>query len=246
METRKRFFSERTLKGLRDYFVQVSLIILSLLVAVGVDRCNTARKNEQKLQAYLEAIHHDLAYESEKTVQNLFDANKDITALENGLTQFAHNNNDSLQAGIMNVGQVLLRGVFRTFSPTTFDVMSKTGDLLLIKDLELRERLASVFAFRTNVIKRDLELHDAMTIEVAESMGAYFDLNCLVERRAVLDCLHDREGLVSSRHNKLLAFQLECQQRAFHLSVMQHLVNKATELMPERKGESATTEATEE
>ncbi|MEL6274703.1 MAG: hypothetical protein AAFU03_06365 [Bacteroidota bacterium] len=111
----KNLLLKITPKSLRDYFLQVSLIILSLFIATSVDRCNLANKNEEKLRAYLTAIELDLRDELETNENNLVDCEQDITGLQRGVGLLRHDQDDSIRLAINEIFTVFTRGVFRAF-----------------------------------------------------------------------------------------------------------------------------------
>jgi len=225
-------------KSLRDYFLQVSLIILSLFIATRVDRCNLANKNEEKLQAYLTAIELDLQDELELNENNLFDCEQDIKGLEHGIKLLRHNQDDSIRLAIQEIFTVFTRGVFRSFSPTTYEIMSNSGDILLIKDLELRGNLAAVFAFRTDYLKTDLLAYDKLAKKTAEKLGHFLDLACLAGQQAdPIACVTKREQLIKDPHNELTLLVREAELRAFHLEkAIMHLKRTLLELQEKQKG----------
>ena len=203
----------------QDYFIQVSLIILSLFVAVGVDRCNTANRQEKVLQEYYEAIAQDLVKELSLNEENLYDCQQDMAGIKKAQQSFRYNQSDSLQNGLRAIAGVAIRGVFRTFSPTTFDVMSSTGDVLLIKDLELRDDLYAIFSFRNNIIQQDLIGFNKQLDQTLEKLGPFIDYACLTQSQTLVECILDREGLVQDPHNELMTLQLKTGRRAYHLEI---------------------------
>jgi len=200
------------------YLLEVLLIILSVLAAIQADRYNQARKDQQKLDEYVQALYQDLQEELETNRMNLIDCQKDLEAIEAAMRQFRYDQNDSLQLGLANLGAVFTRGVFRAFPPTTYDVMLSSGDLALIEDLEFRNLLASVMAFRDNYLKSDLQEFDKQTLELSRYVGQYVDITCLASSEELYPCIFDRQGIVSDVHNELFIYYRVAQLRAFHLS----------------------------
>lgn len=200
------------------YLLEVLLIILSVLAAIQADRYNQARKDQQKLEEYVDALYQDLLDEQAANRMNLADCQKDLAAIEAAMQQFRYDQNDSLQLGLANLGAVFTRGVFRAFPPTTYDVMLSSGDLALIEDLEFRNLLASVMAFRDNYLKSDLQEFDKQTLAFSRYIGQYVDITCMASTEQLYRCIIDREGLVNDAHNELFIFYRVAQLRAFHLS----------------------------
>ncbi|MTB49775.1 hypothetical protein [Lewinella sp. W8] len=216
MSKRKSPFS---IKGWKDYLLQVSLILLSLFIAVGVDRCNQSLKDEDRRVAYLEAIEVDLLEEMQSNKLNLIDCEKDVKDIFTALRLLRE---DSPAARIQfgeTMGNVFVRGVFRSFSPTTWDIIAQSGDALLIEDLELRSLLAANSVFRNDYVRADLLRHDAKTLEVAESLGPYLDLACLrsLVQDGQRDCITDFAGLKEVASVKLAIYLRQAESRAFHL-----------------------------
>ena len=200
------------------YFLEVFLIILSVLAAIQADRYNQARKDQQKLDDYVQALYQDLQEEQASNRMNLFDGRKDLECMEAAMRQLRYNQNDSLQLALRNLGAVFTRGVFRAFPPTTYDVMLSSGDLALIEDLEFRNLLAAAMAFRENYLKKDLEKFDEQTLAYSRYVGQYVDITCLASSEQLYPCIFDREGLVSDVHNELFIYYRVAQLRASHLS----------------------------
>ncbi|WP_116126845.1 hypothetical protein [Lewinella sp. IMCC34183] len=202
-----------------DYLLQVSLIIIGLIIATSVDRCNTARKDRHRLTGYYQAIYKDLEEEQNATANNLGDAIKDVANLDAAIRRFGYADPDSAVAGLTSLNAVLRKGVFRTFSPTTYDVMLNTGDISLIRDIELRSELAGVFAYRTNIVRTDLADYDALVAETIAALAAYIDPACIVEFRAAAPCIRDVAGLADHGLDSLVLLSLAARDRLFHLQL---------------------------
>ncbi|NJO87212.1 MAG: hypothetical protein HC821_04240 [Lewinella sp.] len=205
--------------GLLEYSLQLSLIILSILIATGVDRCNQRRNDHQKVHAYLQAILQDLENDQESNELNLVDGENDIVSLERALSLVQYPHDDSLTLFVDQFFTVFLKGVFRTFPPTTFDLMRSSGDLALLKDLDLRNDLAVYFAFRDNIVRSDLQQYDQYIFKTVEGIGQYFDLACLNARDQPLACLTDRDGLLNHPRNELVLLLRQANLRVFHLQI---------------------------
>lgn len=201
------------------YLLEIMLIIFSILIAIQADRYQQNQRNEAKLQDYITAMHQDLLTEQQLNRNNLIDCLQDIKNIEASLRLSQMDNNDSLDLALQNFGQVINRGVFRAFPPTTYDIMLSTGDIALIKDLELRSRLASPFSFRETYTKRDLLDFDQHTEEVAEVLAQYGSLYCMVSTPKPHSCLHDRTGFINHFHNQLFILLTKARSRAFHLRI---------------------------
>ncbi len=199
--------------------MQVSLIILSLLVAVGVDRCNQGVKNDRKLDTYLTSINEEFEYELETCRNNLYDCQKDIEGLSKGALLLSKLGQTQQSTGIAELAQVLIRGVFRSFSPTSFELMVSAGDAFLIDDLELRSDLASIVAFRNDYVKRDLWRHDELTLSVIAEVAEYIDLECLrtTPPEAFPTCITNPEKMQREIAADLAEIAHHSQTRHFHL-----------------------------
>lgn len=204
-------------KAAVSYVIEVSLIILSILIAVQADRYNQSRKDQAKLNDYLQSTYQDLLDEQFFNKNNYQDCLNDMKDLKECLRLCRYDQNDSLQKAIYHLKVVLSRGVFRAFPPTTFDIMTSNGDISLIEDLSFRKRLAAVFSFREAYVQKDLQDFDIQTKEVAKSMGKYLDLECLTKSDILYPCLIDRKGFVEDVHNELVIYFRQADIRAFHL-----------------------------
>ena len=132
------------------------------------------------------------------------------------LSKGSYAQDDSLYAAYSNFAEVYQRGVFRAFPPTTFDLMVQSGEADLLKDLQLRNSLASVFAFRQDVVRKDLEDFDRSTQVCAEKLGAYFDLSLMFDREKGKFMI-DKEGFLRTPHNEVFLLLRNTNLRAFHL-----------------------------
>lgn len=169
--------------ALRDYLIQVSLIILSVLLALGIDRCRAASQDKALAAEYQTRIRTELDKEEHSNTLNLVDATNDLSDLNYVLTQAptlgpatADSTYDHL---IRRLALVLVRGVFRTFTPTVYERISANGEARLVPDIELRARLDAYAAFRHDYIQADLNRHDALVLETIDRVGDYLDLNCV-------------------------------------------------------------------
>ena len=210
-----------------DYLLQVSLIIVGLVIATSVDRCNSAGKDRQRLSDYYRAIYKDLEAEQLATVNNLGDAIRDVTNLDLAIRRFGYAEADSAAAGLDALNAVVRKGVFRSFSPTTYEVMLNTGDISLIADIELRSQLAGVFAFRNNVVRRDLEEYDALVLRTIQALSAYVNPLCVANFTADTDCIRDAAGLADSGVDDLIVLSLFARNRLFHLQIAEEDLNDA-------------------
>ncbi len=202
--------------GLRKYVTQVSLILLSLAIATSVDRCRERGKNEDKLREYLTAIQGDIANEIKTDKMNLYDCQRDQRCLEQALRLIAEQKMDSTLLIAENIQQVFDRGVFRDFYPTTFELMAQNGDANLLKNLPLRNHLASIFAFRQNVIKKDFENFDQETRDCMAQLGRYIDFMKVYSKDAK-QIFTDEKGFMTTPRTELYLLARSTDVKAFHL-----------------------------
>jgi hypothetical protein len=214
-----RFFRLFDPAGVKKYFTQVSLILLSLLIASRAEKCREADRNDQKLREYLVAIRQDVRDEIEIDQMNLRDCDRDVECLTEVLqkSRFVRQP-DSLREVFLLFCEVYRRGVFRAFPPKTFDMMQQSGDAHLLKDLSLRAELASAFAFRQTVIRPDLQTYDAQTQACAAHLGQYFDFGTLFLDEKKTQFLTDQAGFARDPHMPVLTLLHTAHMRAFHLS----------------------------
>ncbi|MCB0629786.1 MAG: hypothetical protein R2824_02150 [Saprospiraceae bacterium] len=201
------------------YIVEVSLIILSILIAIQADRFNQYRKDRAKLEDYLQSMYRDLIQDQDQNKKNLADSQKDLYSIQECLRLCRYDQNDSLDLALQHLSTVFTRGVFRAFPPTTFDIMLSTGDISLIKDISFRNRLAATFSFRDTYVQHDLQEFDDQIKALSYSLGSYINWACLATSKTPYSCLTDRKGFVEDLHNDLFIFLRITQLRAFHLQV---------------------------
>lgn len=218
-------------QNIGTYLMEILLIIFSILVAIQADRYQQSRKNEAKLQDYLQAVYQDLQDEQKRNRNNLADCRQDINSLQRCLQLGRFNQNDSLDLALEHLKSVVARGVFRTFPPTTFDIMLSTGDIALIKDLEFRNRLAATFSFRDTYIKNDLQTFDQQIRETSRLVGKYVDLPCLAVSEIPHGCLTDKAGFVQDAPNELFMLLRMADIRKFHLQIAVNSFAKTIEEM---------------
>lgn len=231
------------------YLVEIFLIIFSILIAIQADRYQQYKRNQNKLDNYLQAMHQDLLNEQRLNRNNLGDCLQDIKNLEKSLRMSQVNQDDSLTLALQNFGAVISRGVFRAFPPTTYDIMFSSGDIALIRDLDFRSRLAGTFSFRNSYTKKELLDFDALTDEVARNLAKYGNLSCMLSTNEQYVCLNDRAGFVSNFHNELFLLLNNARSRAFHLRIAIRYFEGTIEEMEEKYGlkqEKAEKEASEQ
>jgi len=223
--------------GIGTYIVEVSLVILSILIAFQADRYNQNLKNNKKLNDYIQATYKELLEEQETNKVNLIDCNKDIQNIQNSLRLLKAENKDSTILTLELVAEVFSRGVFRSFPPTTFDIMVSTGDVTLIKDLEFRRALSSLFSFRENYIKGDLQEYDAELKVLLQQLSKYLNLSCIYEPDQLpFECIKKLEGLESEISNHLFIFLDFAQSRAFHLRIAIKMYDSMIKRLEEEYG----------
>ncbi|NRB52580.1 MAG: hypothetical protein HRU41_33270 [Saprospiraceae bacterium] len=201
------------------YLAEICLIIFSILVAMQADRYRQNIRSENKLDDYLRAMYQDLLIDQRLNQNNLADCLNDIKNIEASMRLSQINQSDSLSSALQNFGAVISRGVFRAFPPTTYDIMISTGDIGIIKDLEFRSRLAGAFSFRADYVKKDLLAFDALTDDVARSLGQYGNLSCMVSTPEPQTCLRDRPGFIDNFNNELFLLLTNARSRAYHLRI---------------------------
>ncbi|HAD11455.1 MAG TPA: hypothetical protein DCF33_03350 [Saprospirales bacterium] len=204
--------------GVKKYITQVTLILVSLFIATRADRCREAAKDQVKLKEYLTAVQQDLDAELETDEMNLNDCKRDIQCLFRFMQLSKYESRDSLFNAFSNFAEVYQRGVFRAFPPSTYDIMVQTGDVSLIKDLKLRNTLASVFAFRQNVVQKDLQDFDQQTQICAEKLGRFLDLGQMFSE-SNRPFLLDEQGFRNTPHNEVFILLRMANLRGFHLDV---------------------------
>lgn len=222
--------------NLFTYLLEILLIIFSILIAIQADRYQQNKRNQNKLDSYLQAMYQDLKEEQFSNRNNLADCQQDIRNIEQSLRLSQINDDDSISLAIQHFGQVVTRGVFRAFPPTTLDIMLSTGDIALVKDLELRSRLASTFSFRDTYIKHDLLDFDVQIREASDELAKYGNLACMYNTRSQHLCLTDRTGFLTQFNNELFLLYRTAQLRAFHLSTAVNYFAATIQEMEEKYG----------
>lgn len=217
----RKFFSRTTNSktNILVYLAEIGLIIFSILVAIQADRYRQNIRTENKLDDYLQAMYQDLLAEQRLNQNNLADCLNDIKNIEASMRLSQIGQADSLSSALQNFGAVIARGVFRAFPPTTYDIMFSTGDIGIIKNLEFRSRLAGAFSFRQDYVKKDLLAFDALTDEVARSLGQFGNLSCMVSTPQPHICLRDRKGFINNFNNELFLLLTNARSRAYHLRI---------------------------
>ncbi len=216
----------------KDYLLQVSLILLSLFIAFGVDRCAQSVKDGKKLATYLEAISEELKEELESTKTNLADSESDIDDMVFANEAFATMEPARLPEAVGRTGMVMARGVFRTFPPMNFELMNSSGDGLLLEDIELRQQLSSIATFRNDYVKADLMRHDQLALEGLANISNYLNIYCLQGKKPEDFglCITSLEGLRENGVKDLIALRRHSELRAFHLD---RYINLLEEVIPE-------------
>ena len=206
------------LKSLKDYLLQVSLIIVSLFIAFGVNRCNENVKDGRKLASYQTAMQEEVSREISTTENNLVDCQADIEDLTNAIAIFTGRHEEKVDRALQRMGTVMIRGVFRTFPPTTYELMAQSGDALLLDDLDLQRRLAATGAFRDDYVKQDLRRHDELVLAALGNTADYVDVFCVSRGQGPpAECVTDTPRLWAEAGTDLIPVLRHSQLRAFHL-----------------------------
>ena len=202
-----------------SYLTQVSLLLISVLLALAVDRCNQNRKDADRWQEYRTLIAQELERELRSTRMNLTDNANDVAGLEAALAMLPAENDEQRLRVANEIGLLVARGVFRTFPPLTYELMVANNDSHLIEDIELRQRLSAYASFRQDYIQADLARYDALTLELIDRVSPYLDLLCLrrsggEDPSCIIDTARMNAALRSDitklyRHGTLRAFHLE-------------------------------------
>ena len=215
----------------QDYLLQVSLIVLGLAIATSVDRCNTARRNEAKLLDYYRAIRADIRADAYSNTLNIADARNDVTDLDAALRLLPQPGPDSLTTGLRRLRRVLLKGVFRTFSPSTFDLMAANGDQALIRDLRVRNQLSDAFAFRNDILADDLRLYNQEVRRTLNALSAHLELRCFLTGPQDPSCLDEPTPLRPTDLDPVLELQLTAHSRLYHLDIGNELMTETGRLV---------------
>ena len=201
-----------------SYLTQVSLLLISVLLALAVDRCNQSRKDAARWVEYRTLIVEELKQELHSTRMNIADNANDISGLEVAMTAVPVEDAAAQLAAAGQVGLVIGRGVFRTFPPLTYALLVSNGDSHLVEDLDLRQQLAAYASFRKDYIQHDLVRHDELTLELVDRVGQYVDLWCL-RRTGAADpaCITDAERLSRKLPQDIVKIYRHSGLRGFHL-----------------------------
>ncbi|MCC7245345.1 MAG: hypothetical protein IT269_06675 [Saprospiraceae bacterium] len=218
--------------GVKKYVTQISLILISLLLATRAEKCRDEHKEDRKLREFLVEIQADIEDELQQNKMNLKDCDRDIKCMINFLQYYNHPSPDSLKSAMESIAEVYQRGVFRAFPPNTFEIMVETGDVRLIRDLKLRAELASIFAFRRNVVQPDLASFDLQTQACFEKMGYFFNLTQLMNEYNE-SFFTDKTAFTKGPHNEVFLLLRNAQLRAFHLDVAIEELEKAQKSLNE-------------
>jgi hypothetical protein len=133
------------------FFLEVVLIIFSILFAFWVDRKREAQMEEEKLHQYLLEIDREIRHEIRVSKMNLNDCSNDHKDLWWVIGVVQQKNADSLSEARIRYLRTFYKGVFREFGPTTLEGMQMNGDMELIGDPALRKWLTTAFGFRSQV-----------------------------------------------------------------------------------------------
>lgn len=224
-------------KAAIDYVIQVSLIIFSILAATYVGKCNEKEKDSELLTAYLHSINNEVAFEISKHTDNIVDAKQDLRVIQRAIDLSQYPATDSIYNMAANFLNANLRGVFRTFPPSTWDAMLAAGDSELIKDLDLKQQIAGSFAFRNTTVREDLKDWDAENKRVFDELSVFIDPTVLgdVENHHLnLErILLDPEGFRIHVRPLLLSMLRQCFNRLFHLEVSQGQFEILQEMLAE-------------
>lgn len=205
-------------KNWREYLVSVSLIVLSLMLTAQLERWREAQKDSRKLKEYFLAIETDIKADLHLDSLNVYDAYRDLARLQRILVLLHEDKKTKSDSILIYFREVMGRGVFRAFPPTTFELISQSGDAALIKDIGLRNKMATVFAFRQNIIRPDFAQYDASLRDCAKELGQYVDLSWLL-LNDIQKSWVNKDGFYSKPHNEILLLYRDTQLKIFHLEI---------------------------
>lgn len=200
------------------YLISVSLIVVSLLLTGRVERWREASRDRERLQEYLVAIQKDVKHELDADRKNLKDCRSDIRALETVVNYSLAQDTSKADSVLFEYANMMFRGVFRSFPPSTYDMMTQSGEARLIKNLELRNAMSTCFSFRSNILQPDLRSFDRELIACTEKLGKYIHLARLADFELKMAWL-DRQGFFQTPRNEVVQLLRNAELRAFHLEV---------------------------
>ncbi|MEM6396170.1 MAG: hypothetical protein AAF741_07460 [Bacteroidota bacterium] len=227
-----KLFPSPDAKSLSEYIIQVFLIIFSILAATWVGQCTERERNEEKLAVYIASIREEVDFEIQRHDLNLTDAQNDFDEIIEAIRLAAHPSLDSIYKLANYFIKVNIRGVFRTYPSSTWDAMVAAGESELIKDLDLRQQIATSFAFRNTTIREDLREWDAANQEAYEQVASFIDLPNLGNFDANFEkLLVDPEGFRLRAGPILKSLLRQCSFRLFHLDVAKGQFELIKEMM---------------
>lgn len=222
----------------KEYLVQVSLIVLSVLSALALDRCNQNWQDNKRLKKYYTLIYEELQIESDRNLNNIGDCKKDVEALEAAINGYSSTQDPSLSNALGYSLMVLARGVFRPFPPLTYERMVANGEATLLSNIELNNRLSSYSAFRLDYFESDLKAFDETTLDVLQQLGEYVNTNCVLDdpNGNIIECVFDKKSLRKRGPIILTRLYRQAQIRLFHLEIGQEGLEKTIGLLEEEMG----------
>ena len=127
---------------------EIVLVVIGILIALQINNANENRKSEIQENLYLERLLSENYQDINTFKKNISDLEKGIETIENLSSVLNSTNaNDSIVVAAANdyFGYGSIYPVF-TSSTSTFDDLSSTGNLKVIKNTELRDELVKQYA----------------------------------------------------------------------------------------------------
>ncbi len=143
---RQKLLYEGNLKRYLIYSLgEILLVMIGILLALQVNNWNQERKNNKSESIYLNSVYSDLKEQSLMLDERINHENRNVELTEKAIDLI---DNNLYQQNIDSLRLLILRSIgTRTFSTSdaTYDDLKSTGNLQLISDVELKNKIIKLY-----------------------------------------------------------------------------------------------------
>lgn len=160
----------KTGKYLKYAIGEILLVVIGILIALQINNWNEGRKDSSRAESYITRISEDLQRSIELS-HVLLERNKSILKAVTETQQFLEQGTQLSPKQRETVEYALLwfsRTTYQLPNMLTYEEMKESGDLNLIKDIDLRNKLAEFYSYILQV--------ESIYLKLSRNIESQFDV----------------------------------------------------------------------
>ncbi|MBO0329511.1 DUF6090 family protein [[Muricauda] lutisoli] len=169
---RQRLLSENKFNKYLLYAIgEIILVVIGILIALQINNWNEKRKDVVRASNYIDRISEDLE-RSVKTSENLVKLNKSILKSVTDTQKLLERGTELSAEEKETVDYAFLwfpRTTYQLPTMLTYEEMKASGDLYLIDDIEVRNKLAEYY----NYLRQVESIYDKLSQDIESQFGVY-------------------------------------------------------------------------